>query len=654
MGKKIYVSGLLILMFQVAIIAKVYEVSSPSGNLTIKVNTEKNVVYSVSLDGKEIIAPSVIRLTLDNGVIFGVNPKVKKESRKSISEVITPVVPRKYKTIKNECNELTIDFKSKYSLVLRAYDDGVAYRWVSEQKGEYKVQDELASFNFDKDHSIWFPEEESMFSHQERVYKYMKLSDITPDSFCSTGTLVDLDDGVKVFISEADLISYPGMFLKGSKDSEFGLVGKYPGYPLETEAKNDRDVPVTKHAAYLAQVEGPRAFPWRVMIITTNDAQLVKSEMIYKLATPLQLEDVSWIKPGKVAWDWWNDLNVYGVDFKAGVNNDTYKYFIDFASKYGLDYIILDEGWYHLKDVLSVVDDIDIPELVAYGKEKNVGVILWVTWKALNDKIDEALDQFEKWGVKGIKVDFMERDDQWMVDFYHNTAIKAAKHHLLVDYHGAYKPTGMRRAYPNVITREGVKGLENDKWGDDITPEHDVILPFIRMVSGPMDYTPGAMVNASKVNFRPIWHEPMSQGTRCHQLAMYVVYESPLQMLADSPTKYYAEPDAMKFLSVVPTVWDDTKVLQAKVGDYIAVARRSGDTWYVGAMTDWDARTLKLNFDFLPEGEYNITIWKDGVNAWHHGSDYKMASKTIKSGDVMNIEMLPGGGWAAIITKNDR
>ena len=645
------VLGLIILLFQMNVTAKDYEVKSPDGNLTLKVSIGKDVTYSVSLNGDEIIAPSVISLTLDNGTVFGVSPKVRKVKTRSVSDVLHPVLPRKYKDIKDEFNELRLDFKGRYSLVLRAYDDGVAYRWISAQKGDYKVKSELATFNFMKDHYIWFPEEESLFTHQERSYKHIKLSEITPDRFCSTGTLVDLGNNVKVYISEADLISYPGMFLKGSSDNQYGLVGKYAGYPLETNLRDDRNEPVTKHADYLANVTGPREFPWRLMIVTTDDKQLIESELVYKLASPLKLDDVSWIKGGKVAWDWWNALNVYGVDFVSGVNNDTYKYFIDFASKYGLEYIILDEGWYPLGDVVKQVKDINVPELVAYGKEKGVGIVLWVSWKSLDEKLDEALDLYAKWGVKGIKVDFMARDDQWMVDYYHRVAKKAAERHLLVNFHGAYKPTGMRRAYPNVITREGVKGLEHNKWAKDEDPHHDLMLPFIRMVAGPMDFTPGAMVNANKKNFRIVFDEPMSQGTQCHQLAMYVVYESPMQMLADSPSKYYDHPVAMKFLSVVPAVWDDTKVLQAKVGEYIAVARKSGDKWFVGAMTDWTPRTLELKFDFLPEGEYEVQIWQDGINADKHGSDVKMITKTIKSGDVINAKMAPGGGWSAIITK---
>ncbi|NOX84384.1 MAG: glycoside hydrolase family 97 protein, partial [Chlorobi bacterium] len=414
---------------------------------------------------------------------------------------------------------------------------------------------------------------------------------------------------------------------------------------------SDRNVIVTKHAPWLAKTSGNRTFPWRVMIITREDKDLVQSEMIWKLSRPLELKNVSWIKPGKVAWDWWNALNVYGVDFKSGVNTDTYKYFIDFAHKYGLEYIILDEGWYELDDVLKIRENVDLPEILRYAKSKDVGVILWVTWKALDDQLDKALEQFEQWGVKGIKVDFMQRDDQWMVDYYRRVARKAAEHHLLVDYHGAYKPTGLRRAYPNVITREGVAGLEQDKWGEKANPEHDVTLPFIRIVAGPMDYTPGAMINATKKNFRPVWGKPMSQGTRCHQLAMYVVYESPLQMLADSPSNYMKEKDAMDFLTPVPTVWDTTVVLGAKVSDYILMARKSGNKWYLGAMTDWDARDLQVDFGFLPDGNYTLEIWQDGINADRYASDYKRITKAVNKDTKLDIHLAPGGGWVGVVIR---
>jgi alpha-glucosidase len=646
--KKYSISILFILMI-LSLSAKDYSVSSPSGNLAVTVSVGEDISYAVLLKGAEVIAPSTISMTLDNGVL-GKNAKVQKAKTISVNSEIVPVVARKYARIQDIYNELTLSFKT-YSLHFRAYDEGVAYRWEVAAKAPFKVVNEQTTFTFPGNYSVWFPEEESMFSHQERSYQYVKLSDITPERFASTGLLVDCANNVKVYISESDLMDYPGMFLQGSAENQNALTGKFAGVVLETQQRNDRDVAPVKYADYIAECKGARTFPWRAMIISEKDADLVQSEMIYKLAPENVLEETGWIKPGKVAWDWWNANNVFGVDFKSGVNNDTYKYYIDFASKYGLEYIILDEGWYHLENIMNVVDDIDVKELVEYGKQKNVGVILWVVWKALDDKLTEALDQFQSWGVKGIKIDFMQRDDQWMVNFYEKIAMECAKRQLLVDYHGAYKPSGLNRKYPNVISYEGVKGLENAKWSELPDPEHNVTLPFIRMVAGAMDFTPGAMLNATKQNFNPVFTQPMSPGTRCHQLGMYVVFESPLQMLSDNPSNYYREPECMKFLQAVPSVWDDTKVLDAKVSDYILVARRSGDTWYVGAMTDWDPRSLQLDLGFLEAGNYKIQIWKDGVNADKHASDFKMEEMNVTNTSKIKIDMAPGGGWAAIITK---
>ncbi|TAJ14348.1 glycoside hydrolase family 97 protein [Marinilabiliaceae bacterium JC017] len=642
---------LLLLSFSaLGLQAKDYKVTSPDKKLEVTIASDKTTSWQVRLNGQEIIAPSSISMKLDNGITLGNKGRIKKVKTSRFYEEITPVVPRKYNKIKNECNEMVLSFSQGYQLIIRAYNEGAAYRWKTNFKKEVKVISEEASFLFSANYKIWFPEETSMYSHQERQYPYLNLSDITPDRFCSTGTLVDLLDGHKVYISEADLEKYPGMFLKGAAQG-FGLNGKFAGYPLETNQTSDRDVVVTKYADYLAVTSGKRVFPWRLIIISKNDTELVASELIYKLSKPLQIKDPSWIKPGKVAWDWWNNLNISGVDFEAGVNTATYKYFIDFASQYGIEYIILDEGWYHLEDVLKIKEEVDVHEIIRYGKEKNVDVILWVTWKALDDKLDEALTAFEQWSVKGIKVDFMQRDDQWMVNYYHRIAKKAAEHKLLVNYHGAYKPTGLRRAYPNVITREGIFGMEQNKWTDKKTPEHNVTLPFIRMVAGPMDFTPGAMLNGTKKNFRAVWDKPMGQGTRCHQLAMYVVYESPLQMLADNPTHYYNEPECMEFLSPVPSVWDDTKVLDGKVGDYILMARKSGNNWFLGAMTDWDPRELTIDFSFLEEGSYTLTLWQDGANAHRSASDYKKMSQTVTKNTKLKINLAPGGGWVGILEK---
>jgi alpha-glucosidase len=373
------------------------------------------------------------------------------------------------------------------------------------------------------------------------------------------------------------------------------------------------------------------------------------------LAPEQKIEDTSWIKPGKVAWDWYNMNNIDGVDFKAGVNTETYKFYIDFAAKFGLEYIILDEGWYDIttNDLLNPVPDVDVKELIRHGKENNVGVILWVTWTSLDADLEKTLDAFADWGVKGIKVDFMQRDDQWMVQYYERVAKATAERKLLVDFHGSYKPTGLRRAYPNVITREGVCGLENNKWvGAFSNPEYCLEIPFLRMLAGPVDYTPGAMSNAQKENYRPIWNRPMSMGTRCHQLAMYVVYESPLQMLADAPSEYLKNEGCMDYLSAVPSVWDETKVLDAKYGDYVLIARRNGDTWYIGAMTDWDSRDLEIDFSFLGKGKYTADIWQDGANADMRATDYKKVSESVSSKSKMTIHLAPGGGWAAIVKKN--
>lgn len=648
---KKYVILLLFILFMNQLIAKDYSVNSPSDRLLVKVTVNEKIHYSVFLKGKEIIAASPISMTLENEVL-GENAKVQKDKTFSVNKEIIPVVARKNARIPDVYNQLTLSFKD-YNLHFRAYDEGVAYRWEVTKKGPLKVMNELATFTFPADHKVWFPEEESMFSHQERSYLDVKLSEITPDRFASTGLLVDAGNNVKVYISESDLITdYAGMFLQGCKENPYRLVGKFAGVVLEEEQRTDRDVAPVKYADYIAELEGPKSFPWRAIIISEEDKELVQSELIYKLAPENVLEDTGWIKPGKVAWDWWNALNVYGVDFESGVNNATYKYYIDFAAKYGLDYIILDEGWYHLDDIMHVKDEIDVQELVDYGKDKDVGVILWVVWKALDDKLTEALDQFEAWGVKGIKIDFMQRDDQWMVNFYEKIARECAKRHLLVDYHGAYKPVGLNRMYPNVISYEGVKGMENCKWSDQPDPDHNLLLPFIRMVAGPMDYTPGAMINKNKENFRDVFTEPMSPGTRCHQLGMYVVFESPLQMLSDNPSNYYREPEAMEFLKEVPSVWDETKVLDAKVGEYILVARRKGETWYVGAMTDWSPRAMDLDLSFLPDGNYKMEIWKDGVNADRHASDFKQEKQNVTRSSKIKINMAPGGGWAAIISKN--
>jgi len=621
---------------------------SPDKAVQVQIKTENELRYSVKFQEKAVLDSSPLTMTLEGVETLGNKPNLIAQQKRNVDELLKPVVKEKNRVFSNHFNEIQLNFENNYSVIFRAYNGGVAYRFVTDiDKKSIKVHSEEVSYNFTDNHNVYFPEENSFYSHQERFYKNIPLSEINTDKRSVLPVIVDFSDGPIVAITEADLFSYAGMYLQGTDGN--GFTGVFPKVATEEDQKTDRDVYVTKRANYIAETKGQRSFPWRVMIIEENDAQLIENQMVYLLARPLQIDDPSWIKPGKVAWDWYNANNLYDVDFRAGINNETYKYYIDFAAKYNLEYVILDEGWYELGDILDVNPDIDVEELVEYARQKSVGIILWVVWKTLEDQWDEAFEQFHEWDIKGIKVDFMQRDDQWMVDYYWRTAEEAANRNMLVNFHGSYIPKGIRRAYPNVITREGVNGAENNKWGDHLTPDYNVTIPFTRMIAGPLDYTPGSMVNAQKENFRPIYNRPMSMGTRCHQLAMFIVYESALQVLADSPSHYLEEEESMQFISKVPTVWDETHVLNGKISDFILVARRNGDTWYVGAMTDESPRQLDVEFSFLSDRTYTATIYQDGINSDRYASDYKIINRRLNHNSKMNINLAKGGGWVAII-----
>ena len=641
---------IVLMMTYVTISAqKEYSLLSPDKKLEMKVSVGEKIEFSILKNGKALISPSPLAMNVNENVMLGVNAKVINTKTNSVNQILQREVRQKSKEVRENYNELQITFKENFALSFRAFNEGIAYRFETSLDGDVRVNSETYSVNFAGDYLSYFPEEESFMSHNERVFNPVMLKDIKEKQFASTPTIIDTKEGTLIGITESDLEDYPGLWLKGTAQNS--LTGIFPAYVLEAQLKRDRDLVPTKRADYLALTKGTRTFPWRIFAITSNDGDLITNEMVYLLSKPNQLKDISWIKPGKVAWDWWNFNNIYNVDFRAGVNTETYKYFIDFASKYGIEYIILDEGWYKLGDLLSVEPEMNVQEIIDYGKQKNVGVILWVVWKTLDDQLQPALNLFEKWGAKGIKVDFMQRDDQEIVNYYWKIACEAAKRKLLVDFHGAFKPSGLFRAYPNVITNEGVKGLENDKWESAVTPEHCVTLPFTRMFAGPMDFTPGAMVNVTKASFKPMFTQPTSMGTRCQQLAMYVVYESPLQMLADNPTNYYREPVCMEFLSKVPAVWDKTIVLDAKIADYILLARLSGNDWYVGAMTDDKARDFTIDFSFLDKGTYLADIWQDGINADRNGNDFKKISVDVTKETKLNIHLAPGGGWAARVYK---
>ena len=624
--------------------AENYTVDSPDSRITVNVETGTNTTYSVTFNGKMMLNPSPISMTFDNGTVIGRNMEVKNVERSTQNLVLKPVVRQKSKQIIDHYNEMVLDAEN-YKLYFRVYNDGLAYRFHTDFPDSLKVLNEEVIYCFPEDYNTLFPEERSMLSAQQPLFKPMKLSEIGTDRFCSTPILIKVDENARIFISESDLESYPGMFLRKQGKNE--LAGKFAAVSLEDYKTDDRQIFPTKRADYIARVNGTRNYPWRAMIVAENDANLITNQLIYKLA-PEAEGDYSWVRPGKIAWDWYNALILTGVDFKCGINNDTYKYYIDFASKYGIEYVVIDDGWSEAWDVTKTIPEINMEELVAYGKKKNVDLILWVSWAPFREKIDEAFDKFSQWGIKGIKMDFMNRDDQEMVDFYYEVARKAAARKMLVDFHGAYKPTGWLRTFPNVLTSEGVAGLENHKWGSFVTPKHNVTLPFTRMVAGPMDYTPGAMINFHEKDHKIWFNLPASVGTRCHQLGMYVVYESPLQMLADSPSNYYREPVCMEFLSQVPVVWDETRVLKASVGEYVVVARRHGDTWYIGGMVGEKGQKFEIDLDFI-KGNKTLTYWEDGVNVDMNANDFARRVQKVKQGDKITITMYDGGGYAAII-----
>jgi alpha-glucosidase len=630
---------------------KTFSVKSPDGKTNLTVSAGSTINWSVKHESTEVITPSTIALDLADGEVLGKNAIVKKSATVSVNETINTPIYKKA-SVSNNYNQLTLTFKGDYGLILRAYNDGVAYRFFTQKKGEITIINEEANFNFKDDDKAFLPfandyrNKDKFNSSFEAHYDNINLSAVKKDTLAFLPVLVDVGNPVKAAILEADLQDYPGMYLTPGTGQN--LHGVFAPYPTE-EFLNRINYSVKSRTNYIAKTSGTRTFPWRVVVISTEDKQLADNDMMQRLAEPSKIADLSWIKPGKVAWDWWNDWNITHVDFKAGINVPTYKYYIDFAAANKLEYIIIDEGWSDDGDLNKL--KLDVQQVVDYGKQKNVGVILWSTWYGITRDTEGLFTKFEQMGVKGFKIDFIDRDDQKMVSSLYEIAQKAATHHLMVDYHGMYKPSGIQRTWPNIVNCEGVKGLENMKWGVDNQPGYDVSIPFIRMMSGPMDYTPGGMRNASKSNFRPVNSNPMTQGTRSHQLAMYAIFEAPLQMLADNPTIYQREQESTDFIAAIPTTFDATVALDGKVGDFISMARKKGTTWYAGAMTNWTPREITVDLSFLGDGNYKAILFEDGVNADRDGTDYTKKVITVTAKDKLTIKMASGGGWAARFEK---
>ena len=648
-----------------------YEVSSPNGKLTVTVNTDEAVTWSVSYNGTVVLLPSAIDIQIQQGgKTLGIGKIGKVAKRQITNSFATPFY--KKEKVDDNYGQLMMYSNQKVQIEVRAYDDGAAYRLISSNTKPLVVSSETAEYRFADDYQAFVPYVNDNRGGERYCYSFESYYDEQPlskmflDSLAITPLAVCLPDGMKVIVMDAGVENYPGMFLKKGEGNV--LKGEFAPYPLEQKVGGfDRlNLVPTRRADYIACLDGKQSLPWRAIIITERDADILNCDMAQRLAPECRISDTSWIRPGKVAWDWWNNTNITGVNFPAGMNTDTYLYYIDFAARNHIEYIIIDEGWSGKESLMDHLSpDIDLARLIDHGQQKGVGIILWSSWRNLIGNnptggtavTDAVMKHYAAMGIKGFKVDFFDRDDQQVIASAYEIAACAAKHHLYLDYHGL-KPFGIQRAFPNIFNFEGVKGLENSKWepraGDGPLhnqPRYDVTAPYLRMLAGPMDYTPGAMTNAMKDCFFGNNDHPMSQGTRVHQMAMYTTFEAPLQMLADSPTQYIRNQECTDFIAQVPTTFDETIALDGKLGEYTVIARRKGTTWYLAALTDWTPRDLTLNLSFLPAGQYHADIFADGVNALKDATDYQHHLQTVTATDRLNIHLSSGGGWTAILKK---
>ncbi len=661
--KSLIICLLFIINSNIANSQKTYNLESPQKKINVTITTDDDFIkYSVTHGNTIIINDTPISMELSDGKVLGAAPVVRSFKNESVNETIKTDFYKK-EHVENNYNELTLNFKGYYSIQFRAYDDGVAYRFCTKFPKPIIVVNENITYNFDNDHTAYIPYvnasngygdkiSKQYFNSFENVYTISPISKMEDDRLAFLPILIQLEDNKKVVITEANLEDYPGTYLSKNKNNRNSLKGVHATYPKVEEqgGYNMLQYVVKERENYIAKVEGTKNFPWRCMIISEEDRELANNDMVYKLAEPSRIEDNSWIVPGKVAWEWWNAWNIKDVDFESGINNDTYKHYIDFASEYGIEYVILDEGWAVNKkaDLFDVIPEIDIIDLVEYADSKGVGIVLWAGYVAIDRDMEEVCKYYSELGIKGFKVDFIDRDDQKTVNFYYRMAETAAKYHLLIDFHGAYKPTGLNRTYPNVLNFEGVYGLENVKWNQNLDlVTYETTIPFIRMLAGPMDYTQGAMRNANRDNYRAVWSEPMSQGTRCRQLAEYVIFESPFNMLCDSPSSYRDEDECAKYIAGIPTVWDETIALDGKVGEYVVIARRSGDRWYVGGITNWEEREIEIDLSDLELKHQHAIEFRDGVNANKIAEDYVKRNINIDN-NVYKAKMSKGGGFVLI------
>jgi len=648
----------------------VFTVKSPDGRIVLNFELKeleppypmgKNMYYNVSVDGKQLLRDSPLGVNFgDDGVVVGDLLITAIHDTSGVDEFDTPL--NKQAKVRAEYNQLTLSLREKaipakdVDLIFRLYNEGVALRYhfpeqepdinfpSAEHSGfmkEYMVTSELTGYYFNQDHEIYALIPPRLQHNYESQFFKIKLSEVAGEMLMALPLLVMPAEGPAVCITEAALTDYGASYLSSNRDIPLDLVTSLVPVFGEKEAKAIGEVPFTT--------------PWRVIMIADSPGKLIESNLLLCLNEPSKIEDTSWIIPGKSVWEWWSGRVIGKRRNKpvvGEINNETYKSYLDFAGEMGLEYCLIDAGWYgdHKDaeaDITTPIPEMDIQELVSYGDSLGVKILLWLNWECVRKQIDQAFPLYRRWGVAGIKVDYMNRDDLDMVKFYHDVLAKAAENKLVVDFHGAYKPTGIRRTWPNLITREGVLGLEYLRWSREANPEHNVTIPYTRMLVGPMDFTPGAFLNSTQKAFRPDTVSPHSLGTRCHQLAMFVVYESPLQVLADAPVNYRGE-KGLDFIKQVPTVWDETRFVAGDVGEYIVLARKKGKSWYLGAMTDWNIRQLGITLDFLEQGSWKAKIWEDGDKAQKNPEDVSISEAEVAAGDSLLIQMAPGGGLAAV------
>ena len=646
--------SLLLLIGNASLAAKEkkYVLSSPDGTLKVEISVGNELAYQVMHGNDTILSHSNIGLVLENGTIVGKTPRITGERRRKIKDNIESPFYR-FKEFVATGNELDLKLKGGFGIIFRAYNEGVAYRFYTTQSSDIIIKEEQAEFNFKEDYTAYLPYTTN--DKKPMAMAYQNVYDITPLSKAQPKLAflpVTVDCGsVKLTLLESDLEAYPGMFVQ-SQQGKYGLKGVFAPYPAKTDFYPWRKQEyVTETTDFISRSRGSRSYPWRVLAITEKDTDMPVNNLVYALASPNRIGDTSWVKTGKVAWDWWNDWNLKGVPFKAGINMDTYKYYIDFASRNGIEFIVLDEGWYNPKsgDMLTVIPELDLPELIAYGKSKGVEIVLWTVFNVLDSQLEAACKKYADMGIKGFKVDFLDRDDQTAVEMVYRIAEMTARYKLTLDLHGIYKPTGINRTYPHIINFESVFGMEEVKWTDikNNMPLYDVTFPYIRMMAGPVDYTPGAMRNATKADWRAMYYTPASMGTRCHQLAAYIVHDSPFTMLCDAPTNYLNEQECVDFIASLPVEVDSTFIASGELGKYIVTVRKKDVNWYIGGMTNWDERDVQLDFSFLPEGmSYTAVLFKDGVNANKQAEDYRKETIRIDKDSRLTLHLASGGGFA--------